>query len=156
MILTHYPQGCLAVACAAVLAAAPAPVAAMAAGGEQHMKLSVAGLSNADVRWHGTRAGFTPEMTGEKAMAVAGMGDQVVPQLLALLDDEQAFIAAHVLLTRISGVEYQPFPLWNGLALNIAADGTVTVDPAQRFVLARRWGRWYSSRPRPALLPSED
>lgn len=120
------------------------------------MKLSVAGLSNADVRWHGTRAGFTPEITGEKAMAVAEMGDQVVPQLLAMLDDEQAFIAAHVILTRISGVEYQPFPLWNGLALDIAADGTVTVDTVQRFALARRWGRWYSSRPRPALLPSED
>jgi len=77
-------------------------------------------------------------------------------QIIEALSDKDLFVSAHVLLTQISGLEHQVFPKWNGLELDIAADGTVTVDSEQRFDLARRWERWFHSEPRPKTLPSGD
>jgi hypothetical protein len=125
-------------------------------GGTTEMRHSLDGLSNADIQWHGTRAGFSPELACEKVAQLADIGDVEIPELLALLSDEQAFVAAHLILTRLSGVEYQSFPLWNGLEIDIAPDGTAIVDSAQRIALARRWKRWYDSNPHPAVLPEAD
>lgn len=114
------------------------------------------GLSNADIRWQGTRAGLVPQLVDEKAKAFADVGEGAIPELLELLSDEQSFVAAHLLLTGISGVSYRSYPDWNGLEVDIAPDGTAIVDAAQRTVLARRWKQWYDSRPRPAMLPEAD
>jgi hypothetical protein len=120
------------------------------------MKYNIDELSNSEIEWEGTYIGLTPILTGAKAQQVAEMGKQVIPQLLAVLADEGKFVAAHVLLTRLSGVEYQAFPSWNGLAVDMAADGTVTIYPEQRFDLARRWEQWYHTEPRPNVLPSSE
>jgi hypothetical protein len=125
-------------------------------GGTSNMKKDIKDLSNADIKWEGTYAGLTPILIGERAKQLSEMGDQVTPELLAALTNEDVFVAAHVILTQLSGIEYQAFPAWNGLVVDIAADGTVTIDPDQRFNLVRRWERWYDTEPRPRVLPSGD
>lgn len=110
-------------------------------------------LSNADVRWDGTIVGLTPTLTGEAARQLLDMGDEAVPELLEALSDPDKFVSAHVILTKLSGVEYQAFPAWNDLEVVLAADGTVSIDPAQQPVLIERWQRWYKTQPHPAALP---
>lgn len=120
------------------------------------MSTLTAKLSNADVRWDGTLSGLTPTLTGEAATQLLQLGDQAVPELLEALSDPDKFVAAHVILTRLSGVQYQAFPAWNGLEVVLAADGTVSIDPAQQPVLIERWQRWYQTRPHPTALPLAD
>ncbi|MEK7311089.1 MAG: hypothetical protein AAB382_03880, partial [Chloroflexota bacterium] len=61
-----------------------------------------------------------------------------------------------VILTKLSGVEYQSLPAWNGLEVVLAADGTVSIDPAQQPILIERWQRWYQTQPHPTALPAAD
>lgn len=112
--------------------------------------------SNAQVRWEGTYTGLTPVLVGETVEPPYERREQIMQDLISALSDEDSFVAAHVLLTRLSGVGYEAFPTWNGLNVDIAADGTVTIDPDQRFDLARRWERWYNSEPRPETLPPSE
>lgn len=111
-------------------------------------------LSNSDVKWDGNRFGLMPILTGTAAQQLLDAGDEAVPGLLEALSDPDKFVAAHVILTKLSGVEYTALPDWNGLSVNLAADGTVTIDPAQRPALIGRWQRWYQTWPHPAALPS--
>ncbi len=113
-------------------------------------------LSNNDVRWDGTRFGLMPTLTGAAANQLLDMGDEAAPELLDALSDPDKYVSAHVILTKLSGVEYQSFPAWNGLEVVLAADGTVTIDPAQQPVLFERWQRWYQTQPHPTALPAAD
>lgn len=112
------------------------------------------GLSNADVQWDGTYIGLVPILVNDQIGRVLDQGDNVVPELIDALTDENLFVIAHVLLTKISGVEHAAFPAWNGLVVELTADGTVKIEPEQRFGLANRWRRWYHTQPRPTTLPS--
>jgi hypothetical protein len=111
-------------------------------------------LSNADVQWDGTYVGLRPVIESTEAERIRQQGDRAVPDLIAALADEDTFAVAHVLLTDIARVSHERLPTWNGLAVDIRADGTVTVEPAQRFDLARRWRQWYETQPRPDRLPT--
>jgi hypothetical protein len=111
-------------------------------------------LNNAHIRWDGTLIGLVPTIVSDSARQVLASGDVVIPQLVTALDDKSKFVAAHVLLTLLSGVEYRASP-WNGLAIDLSADGEVRVDPRQRFELARRWRAWEQATPRLRSLPSE-
>jgi len=110
-------------------------------------------LSNADIRWDGTYVGLVPTILSDAGRRLLEIGDGAIPQLLGALEDENRFVAAHMLLTTLSGVEYHTEP-WNGLAIELA-DGNAHVDPRQRFELARRWRAWQQTTPPPRALPSE-
>lgn len=120
------------------------------------MDRSVQNLSNQEVTWEGTYIGLTPTIDRETVERLSENVDRVVPELIARLSDEGAFVAAHVLLTQLSGIEYEAFPTWNGLRVEILTDGSVRIDPAQRSALARRWERWARTDPRPSVLPAAD
>jgi hypothetical protein len=113
-------------------------------------------FSNDDVRWDGDFTGLSPTFDAEQTRELAALGEAVMPDLVRALHDPDRFVAAHVLLTRLSGVEYQSEPGWNGLAVNLAPDGTVRIERGQRAGLARRWARWLSAEPRPLRLPADD
>lgn len=117
------------------------------------MQESIRKLSNKDVRWDGNIFGLSPTLTGEAAKMPFDRIDETTPALLAILHDPDRFVVAHVLLTRRPGMEASAFPEWNGLAVELHADGKVVIDPAQRFALARRWERWAKENPRPTSLP---
>jgi hypothetical protein len=110
-------------------------------------------LSNADVRWNGTLYGLVPTIVGDSARQLLARGDDAIPRIIDALEDESKFVAAHVLLTMLSGVEYHTAP-WNGLEIDLSAGDEVRIDPRQRFELARRWRAWQGVTPRPrSLLP---
>lgn len=108
-------------------------------------------LNNADIRWDGTIFGLVPTIVSESAHQLLASGDVAIPLLLNTLEDESKFVAAHVLLTFISAVEYHTGP-WNGLTVDLSPDGQAQFDIRQRFELARRWRAWQQATPRPRSL----
>lgn len=139
-----------------VILAALLPALASVLEGEgvvSRMNQTAGGLTNADVTWEGSYIGLTPTVTDDAASRVRALGERAIPELIAALSDEHRFAAAHVMLTRLSGVEYQGFPAWNGLKVDIDAEGRVRIDPSQRAELSRRWMLWYAGAPRAKVLP---
>lgn len=112
-----------------------------------------AGLSGTEVHWEGTDTGFVPHVVGYDFASAAEFGSRAIIELLEALLDRDTFVLAHVVLTKLTGIEYQTFPEWNHLTVSMAADGAITIDPEQRFDLARRWKQWYQAKPRPSSLP---
>jgi len=109
-------------------------------------------LNNADIRWDGTLVGLVPMIVSNAAYQVLASGDVVIPALMSALEDESKFVAAHVLLTLLSGVEYHTMP-WNGLKIDLLPDGQAQFDADQRFELMRRWRTWQQATPHPRSLP---
>jgi hypothetical protein len=109
-------------------------------------------LDNADIRWDGTYAGLAPTVVGESAQRLLASGSSAMPRLIDALADPSKFVAAHVLLTLLSGVEHQTQP-WNGLALELMPDGQARFDVGQRADLGRRWRLWRQTTPPPRSLP---
>jgi hypothetical protein len=109
-------------------------------------------LDNADIRWDGTLVGPVPTIVSDSARLLLAAGDVAIPQLVRALEDESKFVAAHVLLTLLSAVEYPATP-WNGLEVDISPDGQARFDGSQRFELARRWRAWQTAAPHPRSLP---
>jgi hypothetical protein len=109
-------------------------------------------LSNTDVTWDATYDGLAPRLS-ERAAAQLRADEATIAALLALLDDPERFVAAHVALTRVAAFEYSAFPDWNGLRVELGPDGLATVDPGQRPALAARWRAWHAASPRPRALP---
>ncbi len=108
-------------------------------------------LNNGDIRWDGTLVGLVPIIVGNSARQLLSSGDVVIPQLVSALEDETKFVVAHVLLTFLSAIEYQTTP-WNGLEVDLSADGQARFDVGQRFELARRWRAWQRAVPHPRSL----
>jgi hypothetical protein len=108
--------------------------------------------NNVAVRWDGTRFGYLPTLS-EEAESIVKEGQAVVPILLDAIADPHRFVTAHVLLTKLTGVQYDTFPSWNGLEVNLQANGAVSINPDQRHGLARRWELYFHTEPRPNMLP---
>ena len=108
--------------------------------------------TNDAVQWHGTRYGLHPALSDE-AEAVRMQGDAIIPALIVALGDPDRYVTAHVLLTRLAGVQYDTFPAWNGLDVELRADGKVIIDPDQAPVLAARWRVFDAMDPKPDMLP---
>ena len=59
-------------------------------------------IKNSDVEWKGISFGRAgPVIVGESAKAANEKGVTVAPELIAMLDDADSFVAAHVLLTEL-------------------------------------------------------
>ena len=108
--------------------------------------------TNNAVHWYGTRYGLHPALSDE-AEAVRMQGEAIIPALIGALDDPDRFVTAHVLLTRLAGVQYDTFPAWNGLDVELRADGNVVIDPDQAPVLAARWRAFDAMDPKPDAIP---
>lgn len=125
---------------------------------EDRAKAAARRVRNSDVAWHGGVLGLTPQLQGEASTLASSLGEPLVAPLLDALADPERFVAAHVLLTKLTG-EYElirPLPgvaqagkRWNGLRVQLHADGSVTYDPDDIPILQRRWHEWHN-RPRPA------
>jgi hypothetical protein len=111
-------------------------------------------LGKLRVEWDATTVGLMPAVVGKARSAILDLGEDALPGLVAAMTDKALFVAAHVLLTEITDVEYETFPDWNGLEIDMSPDGRVTVDPGQRRELAQRWARWLEMDPRPESLPA--
>ena len=110
-------------------------------------------LHNANVKWDGTYVGLQPSLSGVQLQPFLAAGDAAIPLLIDTLRDQGQFVAAHVLLTQLSGVVHATNP-WNGLCVELSANGEVQIDAGQRFELARRWQTWWQTLPHPDTLPT--
>jgi hypothetical protein len=110
-------------------------------------------LSNSDIEWDGSIVGLLPRVIGDAARQLAQAGELAIPALVEAVDDDSMFVAIHVLLTLLSGVEYPTIP-WNGLEVELVPAQAPRIDPAQRGVLSSRWRAWLASTPRPRALPA--
>jgi hypothetical protein len=108
--------------------------------------------SNQAVLWDGTRFGLLPRLS-EETLLLDSYRHRAVSELLEALADVDRFVAAHVLLTKLAGIEYEMSPTWNGLKVDLRADESVLIDPAQRLDLARRWKQCHEAVPRSPRLP---
>jgi hypothetical protein len=111
-------------------------------------------LDNSDIRWDGTLVGLVPTIVNDSVHQLLSSGDAPLSQLISALEDESKFVAAHVVLTLLSGVEHPTTP-WNGLDVSLSPDGQARFDARQRIDLARRWRAWAQATPRPPSLPPE-
>lgn len=98
--------------------------------------------TNADVRWAAHAFGLAPTLPPGTPTDV--------PTLLALLDDPDRFVVAHVQLTQVSGQLDELFPTYNGLPVDVRADGTVVVDTSVHAALRTRWHAWAAGDAPPA------
>jgi hypothetical protein len=117
------------------------------------MTVSLTIPDNDSIQWDATRFGLLPILSVETEQVIQ-RGEAPVPVLLEALLDPQHFVAAHVLLTRITGVRFETFPTWNGLTVEIRADGSVNIESEQRHQLSRRWHVYFQTEPKPDMLPA--
>ena len=97
-------------------------------------------LRNEEIEWHGTTAGLQPIVRGENAKALLKAVDGKTDQSLVRIFNERQFAAAHVLLSlRLDRERSTSGEKWNGLAVDLLADGSVKVDPSQRVALQKQW-----------------
>jgi hypothetical protein len=97
-------------------------------------------IKNHDVEWDGTPAGLIPHWHGATFLVAKYGGQDVSDQLVAALDDPDRFVSAHVLLAgrllkevSLSGGTY------DHLQVTLWANGSTTIDPAQRGKLKKMW-----------------
>ena len=100
----------------------------------------VAEVWNGDVTWDGQYSGLVPFVTGATAQQLLSRGMSAESVLIAALDDSGKFVAAHVLLTKMNGGSYGvSTSAWNGLRVDLMADGRAIFFPEQRAELQRYW-----------------
>lgn len=94
--------------------------------------------SNASVEWSGNRFGYQPYYSKiiEDILQNKKASKSV---LFAAMLEEDKFISAHVILTMSDKMEFETFPTWNKLKIEIEADGRVKIDAEQRFELLEYW-----------------
>lgn len=100
----------------------------------------VAKINNDNIRWEGNYIGLEVVGVGEAERRVLQAGSACRPSLIAALQDDTRFVAAHVLLTKMRG---GPFPIsgaeWNHLKVILRHDGTVEIPPGQKAPILRLW-----------------
>ncbi len=97
-------------------------------------------MRNHDVEWDGTPGGVIPHWRGATFLVAKYGGPHVSDQLVAALDDPDRFVSVHVLLaTRLLKEISLNAGHFDHLQVVIRADGSTTIDPAQRGKLKKMW-----------------
>ena len=105
---------------------------------------SAAAIQNDDVKWDGTYTGLVPSLFGASKALRRRTNEQTMALLIDALADKNRYIAAHVLLTELSGKRYQTGPnSWNDLHVSLASDGSVRIPEGEQAFLIRKWSEWY-------------
>lgn len=107
-------------------------------------------LSNGDVQVDGNIFGLDVQIRGDAAEEVLNLGKAANPSLQSALDNPERFAAAHVLLTRINQNRYfVSASHWNGLEIDLYADGRVDFHSEQMPELKQIWKDHLAGEVRP-------
>ncbi len=102
-------------------------------------------LTNADVSWDGTPFGLEPRLS-DAASNVLMQGSAAVSGLREALNDSGRVVVAHVILTKM---RREPFEVsgsqWNGLQVDLFADGRVEYDRDNLKEVQSHWRRVLSA-----------
>jgi len=106
----------------------------------EELQLQISQLANSDIIWEGTTFGLYPAIMDKAAQNILKQGERAAPGLREALSDTNKFAAAHVLLTIIGKKEFPASAEhWNGLRVDLEADGTVKLHPEQMDEIKKMW-----------------
>ena len=106
-------------------------------------------LSNHDVQVDGNIIGLDVRIDGKAAEEIAKLGTIANASLQSALDDPKRFAAAHVHLTKINQNRYfVSASHWNGLELDLFADGSVDFHLEQIPKLKQYWHHYLAGEVR--------
>jgi len=101
-------------------------------------------ISNDEVRWDGNYVMLWPELSGYSEEIHATCSKDCIPDLVEALEDQDRYVAAHVLLTIFNGGEYElSAAAWNGLKVQLTADGKTVIPGGQQAALIKQWRAIY-------------
>jgi len=112
-------------------------------------------ISNNDIKWQGTYLGLHPSFNENIERIINFIEEPEYPLIIKVLSSADKFVVLHVILTYATRIKYSNFPHWNFLKISIGPDGTVVINPEQRFALQYKWQIWFASVPRPDSLDGE-
>jgi hypothetical protein len=96
-------------------------------------------IRNEDIQWYWTFSGLEPRLSGMTAQLWKNE-ENIEPKLLDALLDEIKFAAAHVLLSyRSQGTFMEVAGAWNGLQVDLFADGHISYEGNDLDRLHARW-----------------
>jgi hypothetical protein len=100
-------------------------------------------IKNTDVHWDGTYLGLRPNLGGVSKELRTRLTADLIPALVDALKDKKRFVAAHVLLTEFSGVQFEADAgTWNGLQVELLPNGQAVIPDSQQASLVRQWNDW--------------
>lgn len=103
-------------------------------------------INNTDVRWDGDYFGLKPTLAGSSKKLMEMRSEQAIPALLEALKDKQRFVAAHILLAEMNDTQMQrDAESWNGLRVNLLANGQTIIYKGQQNALVQKWKTWYKA-----------
>ncbi len=100
--------------------------------------LLVSSLRNNQIEWTGNIAGLWPS-PGIVPRLVLLRGNACRPHLVRALADPSRFAAAHVCLSFLDDGRSTGGSHFNGLAVDLWADGRTVIPPSQKTTLIARW-----------------
>jgi len=105
-------------------------------------------LKNSDVDFQGTAFGLHPIVNNPIAKIIIKSKDSNIDdRLFEMLDDENTFVVAHVLLSYRYKIEREnSVESWDGLKVEILADNEEVIDSRQRAELKKMWAKRLSKR----------
>ena len=112
-------------------------------------------FSNDDIYWDGDFMGLTPSIVGYPSQELLNYDDdEVMHNLMRSLKKRDQFVAAHVLLTKKSGVDYLINEcMWNGLHVEIEHTGKTSFLTDDMEILFEAWQSWFSDdKPKSGLI----
>jgi hypothetical protein len=129
-----------------------------------HSRADVRLIKNSDVRWDGNFLGLQPNFSGASKLIVEDRRRVSFSELVSALDDERRYIAAHALLSALTGHSIdssaggidpetgsilpgteEAAGKFNGLRVDLRTDGSVVISDQQRRMIARKWKAWLKS-----------
>jgi len=97
-------------------------------------------IQNSDIQWDGDYWGLKPSVKGPAKELLARRSEKRIPALIDALKNPKRFVAADVVLTEISGIKKQTTAIsWNGLHVELLADGRVLIPEEQQPALIQQW-----------------
>lgn len=106
----------------------------------EELPVQIGRLKNSDIIWEGTSFGLYPAIMNKETQIILKQGEAAVPGLRGALSDTGKFAVAHVLLTMIGKKEFPASAEhWNGLRVDLEADGTVKLHPEQMDQIKKMW-----------------
>lgn len=129
------------------LVASPCGMAAPPSGNDDTIQIKISdcvtAIRNDDVKWDGTFLGLRPTLGGVSGLLEKHGTKRSIPFLIEALKNKEQFVAAHVILTWLSGKKFVvDGGSWEGLHVEVYADGTVKIDERDQASLIKKWKAW--------------
>lgn len=98
-------------------------------------------LDNTDISWEGNYFGLQAILSDRAKCVLASKTAEDLLCLYDALGDPNRFVASHVLLACVHGINDFDASSWCGLEVDIEANGDCIIDPSQMDKIRQFWFR---------------